>query len=247
MDVNEAIAKIEKQFPDEAAAIANFQTTFTNTLGKVSSLEKDLKVAAEKRDQLKTTIREATGLEEITTDALKSVLSNGNDEKAEIYQKEIQQLQEKLGQSASAVDEVSQKYEAKIFNLQMDRAANMLGAHDEVHGKHAYETVLKELARGAHFNDDGTITYKNEDGTTAYGTNGKELTLQGRYEQLKGDDDFAYLFKSQFITGGGKAGAPKGPSQDAGGAALRRSKMGDTDKVAYIAKYGLSAYSSLPY
>ena len=246
MDINEVVAKIEKTFPDEAQTLSQYQQTFNQTVEKIGALEKDLKTAAEKRDQLKTTIREATGLEEITTDALKGVLSTGGGEKEEIYQKEIDQLREKLGKSATAVDDISKQYEAKIFNLQMDRAANQLGAFNEVHGEHAYKTVLNELAKGAQFNDDGTITYKNEDGTTAYGGNGKELTLQGKYEQLKADENFAYLFKDQFKTGGGKSG-PTGPQSDAGGAALRRSKMSEEDKVKYISKYSLAAYSKLPY
>ena len=246
MDLNEVVAKIEKQYPDEAQALGGFQTTFNETLGRVSTLEKDLKTAAEKRDQLKTTIREATGLEEITVDDLKSVLGNGG-EQTEVLQKEISQLQDRLGKTANAVDDVSKQYEAKIFNLQMDRAANMLGADQEVHSIHAYQTVLKELSNGAFFNDDGSIGYKNEDGTTAYGSNGKELTLQGKYEQLKNDDTFTYLFKEQFKTGGGKAPGASGPQADAGGAQLRRSKMTEEDKVAYITKYTLPAYSALPY
>ena len=246
MDINEVVAKIEKVYPDEASALSEFQTTFNGTLEKVAGLEKDLKTAAEKRDQLKTTIREATGLDEITIDGLKGALGANGDEKVEVYKKEVDQLKTKLGESANAVDEVAKRYEAKIFNLQMDRAANMLGAQDEVHGVHAYQTVLKELSDGAQFNDDGTIVYKNPDGTTVYGSDGKELTFTGKYEQLKADDSFAYLFKEQFKTGGGKGGT-KGPTNDAGGAALRRSKLSENDKVAYIAKYGINTYMQLPY
>ena len=249
MDLNEIVAKIEKVYPGEAQALTEYQTTFGETLGKVSTLEKDLKTAAEKRDQLKTTIREATGLEDITADGLKAVLAKDGDaeEKIGVFKKEIDQLKGKLGKSASAVDEVSRKYEEKIFGLQMDRAANMLGAPDEVHSPHAYQVILSELSTGAEFGEDGSIGYKNPDGTTMYGDNGKELTLQGRYEQLKGDDTFSYLFKEQFKTGGGKAPGASGPQADAGGAQLRRSKMSEEDKVNYITKYTLPAYSTLPY
>ena len=247
MDINEVVAKIEKVYPTEAAALTDFQGTFNGTLEKVATLEKDLKTAAEKRDQLKTTIREATGLDEITAEALKGALSGNTDEKVEVYQKEIDQLKGKLGESAGAIDAVANKYEAKIFNLQMDRAANMLGTQEEVHGMHAYQTVLKELSTGAQFNEDGTVVYKNEDGTTQYASDGKELTLQGKYDQLKADEGFGYLFKEQFKTGGGKGAGPKGPSADAGGAVLRRSKMSEEDKVQYISKYSINTYMSLPY
>ncbi len=122
----------------------------------------------------------------------------------------------------------------------------MLGAPQEVHSPHAYDVILKELSAGATFNDDGSIGYKNEDGTTIYGENGKELTLQGRYEQLKADDTFSYLFKDQFKTGGGKP-ANSGPQKDAGGTTLRRSKMSEEDKVKYISKYSMSGYMALPF
>ena len=248
MDVNEIVAKIEKVYPDEAQALTEYQTTFNGTLEKVSTLEKDLRTAAEKRDQLKTIIRDSTGLEEITVDALKGVLSTGGEADAKVatYQKEIKQLQDRLGKSAGAVDEVSKQYEAKIFNLQMDRAANMLGASEEVHSPHAYNVILKELSAGAEFRDDGSIGYKNEDGTTVYGDNGKELTLQGRYEQLKADDTFSYLFKDQFKTGGGKS-VNSGPTTDAGGTSLRRSKMSEADKILYIKKYNMNSYMALPF
>jgi hypothetical protein len=184
-------------------------------------------------------------LEDITEDALKTVLTGGN-EQAEVFQKEITQLQGKLSESANAVDEVSKQYENKIFNLQMDRAAHMLGAPQEVHSPPAYDVILKDLAKGARFGEDGSIAYKNEDGTTLYGGDGKELTLQGRYEQLKADDTFSYLFKEQFKSGGGKP-ASTGPQTDAGGASLRRSKMNEDDKVKYIAKYGMQSYMALPF
>ncbi len=247
MDFNAIIAKIEKVYPDEAASLTEHQTTFSGTLEKVGTLEKDLKASSEKRDQLKTIIRSATGLDEITEDGLKGVLSKNGDEATGILNKEIDQLKTKLGASAKAVDAVSEQYEHKIFGLNMDRAVNLLGASDEVHSPHAYAIVAAELSKGAEFGADGAIMYKNDDGTTLYGENGKEATLQTQYDSLKANDNFKYLFKEQFKTGGGKGGGATGPQNDAGGAALRRSKMNEEEKVAYISKYTMTAYSALPF
>lgn len=226
-----------------AQTLTDFVTASNNNVTRIGDLEKDLRVAAEKRDKLKLTIRNATGLEEITEDGLKEVLSAG-DGQAEVYQKEIKQLQDKLLQSASAVDDVTKDFQKQIFDLQLDRVINQIGANTEVHNSHAYSVVMKELSKNAHF-DGKDIVYKNEDGTTIYADGGNPATVRSRYEELRANDDFAYLFKEQYIKGGGKK--PTGPTTTQGGETLRRSKMSDDDKVKYIAKHSMDAYKALPY
>jgi len=246
MDLTEVIATVEKDFPEAATALTEHQTAFNATMTKMGGLEVDLQTAAEKRDRLKTTIRNATGLEEITEEALKTVLA-GNSANTEIYTKEIDQLRGKLGESANAVDAVSAKYESQIFGLKLDRSVTSLGAMDEVHSQHAYKTVVEELARNAEFDDEGNIMYRNTDGTTIY-NGANPMTIQAKYELIKADDTYSYLFKPQFKSGGGKApNGASGPKQDSGGATLRRSKMDDNAKVKYIAKFSLDAYKNLPY
>lgn len=244
MDFLEAISVVEKTNPEIAAVMTEHNTNFNNTLTKVGVLEQDLTKSAEKRDSLKTIIRTATGLDEITEEGLKGVLGQ-SDAQTETYKAEIKNLQDKLAGTANAVDEVSGKYENQIFGLKLERAVTNLGAINEVHTAHAYKTVLEELAKGATFDEDGNVAYKNPDGTTIYAAGGVPATISTQYENIKGNEEFSYLFKEQFKSGGGKP-APKGPTQGAGGESLRRTKMGDADKAAYVAKHGMPAYMALP-
>ena len=243
MEITQIIQTLEKENPEAAQALTDYQTSANNNLSRISELEKDLKTSAEKRDRLKHTIRTATGLEEITEEALAEVLKQGEGQ-AEVYKKEIDQLQKKLLDSASAVDDVTKNYEEQIFKLQLDRVVNMIGANTEVHNSHAYQVVMDELSKNAQF-DGKDIVYKNPDGTTIYADGGNPATVKSRYEELRANDDFAYLFKEQYVKGGGKT--PTGPTTTASGETIRRSKMTDDDKVKYIAKNGMNAYKQLPY
>jgi len=229
---------VDSANPAAAQALTDFQTNNTNNLTRIGDLEKSLKTSAEKRDKLKHIIRTATGLDEITEDNLTEILVAG-DGQADVYKKEIEQLQGKLLDSAGAVDDVSAGYEKQIFGLNLDRVLTMMGAATDVHNSHAYKVVLDELTENAEF--DGTdIVYKNTDGTTIYADGGNPASVKSRYDEIRADDSFAYLFKESFQKGGGKS--PSGPTTTTGGETIRRSKMSDDDKVKYIAKNSMSAY-----
>lgn len=243
MEITEIISSLEKSNPQAAEALTAYNTNTNNLVTRVSDLEKDLKIAAEKRDKLKHTIKTATGLEEITEESLLNVLKAG-DGQAETYKKEIDSLRTKLLESATAVDSVSKGYEEQIFKLQLDRVVNMIGANTEVHNSHAYSVVMDELSKNAQF-DGKDIVYKNPDGTTIYADGGSPATVKSMYESLRANDDFAYLFKEQYVAGGSKQ--PTGPKTTPTGETLRRSKMDDAAKVLYIQKNGMNAYKALPF
>ena len=243
MEITEVVAILEKDNPIAAEALTEYQTSQNNALTRIGTLEKDLKTSAEKRDKLKHIIRTSTGLDEITEENLSEVLAAG-DGQADIYKAEITQLQGKLLDSAGAVDDVSAGYEKTIFGLQLDRVVTMLGASNEVHNSHAYAVVLEELGKHAQMDGDDVV-YKNADGTTIYADGGNPASVKSRYDEIRADDNFAYLFKEPFKAGGSKA--PTGPTTTTGGETIRRSKLDDTGKVKYIAKNGMAAYKSLPF
>ncbi len=246
MDLTQAIATIEKSNPEVAQALTEHQTEFNNTMSRISTLELDAQTNQEKRDKLKNLIKQTTGLEEINEESLRSVLAGKGGEDVEVYKKDIKALQDNLAAGANAVDEVTDKYEKQIFGLRLDKAASLLGVAEEVHNAHAHKIILEELAKGAVLDQEtGEFKYKNPDGTTQF-NGAKEMTLNAKYEQLKANEDFDYLFRPQFKAGGGKSPS-KGPTTDAGGATLRRSKMSDTDKVTYISKNGMDAYKNLSF
>ena len=244
MEVTEIITILENGNPAAAQALTDYQTSSNNALSKIGSLEKDLKTSAEKRDKLKHIIRTSTGLEEVTEEGLTDALTNGSNEQVDIYKKEVETLQGKLLDSANAVDGVSATYEKQIFGLQLDRVVTMLGASNDVHNSHAYAVVLEELSQNAQFDGDDVV-YKNADGTTIYAAGGSPASVKSRYDEIRADERFEYLFKEQFVKGGGKA--PTGPTTTTGGETIRRSKLDDDGKVKYIAKNGMAAYKGLPY
>ena len=245
MDLNDVAASLQSTNPEMAAVVETFNTNFQATLGRVQTLEKDVKTSAEKRDALKTIVRNATGLDDISPDSLSAFLASKGEGQSDILRTEITELQGKLAGSANAVDEVSGEYEKTIFGLKLDRAVNMLGAQDEVHSPHAYNVILGELSTGATFEND-EIVYKNPDGSSVFTSDGQPSGIKSKYEDMKADERFSYLFKEQFKSGGGKSPAATGPKADAGGVSLKRATMNDTDKVKYISKHGMGAYKNLP-
>ena len=148
MDINQVAATLEKDNPTAAHVLNEYIVGATQQQERIGTLERDLKGSAEKRDQLKNIVRQATGLEEITADGLSEFLTKG-DSQVETYKNEIGSLQDKLASSANAVDEVSKQYEAKIFDLSLDRVATMMGVSNEVHNSHAYGVVFDALKNNA--------------------------------------------------------------------------------------------------
>ena len=244
MTIQDVAAHLQTANPEMAAIVTSYTGNMETALGQVQTLQKDVKTSAEKRDALKTIVRNATGLDDISQESLTAFLASKGDGQSDILRTEITELQGKLAGSVNAVDEVSGEYEKTIFGLKLDRAVNMLGAADEVHSPHAYNVIIDELSRGATFEKD-EIVYKNEDGSSIFTKDGQAAGIKSRYEDMKADEAFSYLFKEQFKSGGGKPAA-SGPTSDAGGVTLKRSSMSDTDKVKYISKHSMSAYRNLP-
>ena len=227
-----------------AQVIEGFNNNFTTNVERIGVLELDVKTSAEKRDALKTMIRNATGLETITEEGLKTILEKGGGEVDEVLKKENDNLRGQLAESANAVDSVTQKYTGEINGMKLERAASMMGAEEQTKGSHAFQTVLAELSKNAKF-DEEEITYKNTDGTTIFAKEGSPAGIKDMFEALKADSKFEYLFKDQFKKGGGKH--PNGPTKNSSGVSLRRSTMSAEEKVTYIAKNSITAYSSLPF
>lgn len=225
-----------------AQVIEGFNNNFKSNVERVGKLELDVKTSAEKRDALKTMIRNATGLEQITEEGLRTILEQGG-KVDEVLKKENDNLRTQLAEGANAVDAVTEKYETKLNAMTLERAAMLLGVEEQTKGLHAFKTVLGELNKNAVF-DGPEIAYKNPDGTTIFNKEGSPAGIKDVFEMLKTQPEFEYLFKDQYKKGGGKS--PQGPTVGDNGVTLRRSTMSPEDKVAYIAKNSLAAYSALP-
>lgn len=226
-----------------AQAVEGFENNFKQNVDRVGTLELDVKTSAEKRDALKTMIRNVTGLETISEEGLKAILEKDGKKADEILTKENENLRSQLAESANAVDEVTAGFVGQLNNMKLERAASMLGVEKQTNGSHAFQTVLTELSKNAKF-DEAEIAYKNPDGTTIFAKEGSPAGIKDMFEALKTQPEFEYLFKDQFKKGGGKS--PAGPTKNDQGVSLKRSTMTENDKVAYIAKNSIAAYSKLP-
>ncbi len=243
-DLNDVVSHLTESGNVELAQVVEgFNNNFTENVERIGTLELDVKTSAEKRDALKTMIRNVTGLETVSEEGLKGILEGSGGKADEILTKEITNLKGLLADGANAVDMVTEKYEGRINGMTLERAASMLGAEEQTKGSHAFQTVLKELAKNAQF-DEEEIVYKNPDGTTIFAKEGSPAGIKDVFEALKSQPEFEYLFKDQYKKGGGKN--PSGPITNDSGVKLRRSTMSSEDKVTYISKNSLAAYSSLP-
>jgi hypothetical protein len=244
-DLNDVMTHLNESGNVELAqVIEGFNNNFTQNVERIGTLELDVKTSAEKRDALKTMIRNATGLESITEEGLKNILASKDGGQAvDILTKENNNLRNQLAEGANAVDAVTERFVGEINQMKLERAASMLGAEEQTKGNHAFKTVLAELAKNAKF-DGEEITYKNPDGTTIFAKEGSPAGIKDVFEALKNQPEFEYLFKDQYKKGGGKN--PAGPTSNDSGVKLRRSTMTSEEKVSYIAKNSLAAYSGLP-
>lgn len=244
-DLNDVVSHLtESGNVEMAQVVEGFNNNFTENMDRIGKLELDVKTSAEKRDALKTMIRNATGLESITEEGLIGVLESKDGGQAlEVLKKENDNLRGQLAEGANAVDSVTEKYVGEINQMKLERAASMLGAEEQTNGAHAFKTILGELQKNAIF-DGEEITYKNPDGTTIFAKEGSPAGIKDVFEALKTQPEFEYLFKDQYKKGGGKA--PTGPITNDSGVKLRRSTMSSEDKVTYISKNSLAAYSALP-
>lgn len=212
MDINEAVTTIETTNPDVAKVFTEYIKNFNTTLDRVKTLELDLSKSTTKRDALKTIIRNSTGLSEITEEGLKNIL-NTQSNNTDVYKNEITQLQGKLLESTNAVNEVKRGYESELFTLRFEQLATKLGVSSQVQSPHAYSMVLEELRKGATFDETGNVGYKNPDGTTQYSSGGVPTTLATKYDDLRGNSNYGYMFKDPYKSGGGKtphSTTPKG-------------------------------------
>ena len=225
-----------------AQLVEGFNSNFTTNVERIGVLELDVKTSAEKRDAIKTLVRNVTGLETITEEGLRGILEKDG-QADEILKQENINLRGQLAEGANAVDAVTVRYEGELNGMKLERAASMLGVEEQTNGQHAFKTVLTELAKNAKF-DEAEITYKNTDGTTIFAKEGSPAGIKDVFEVLKTKPEFEYLFKDQYKKGGGKH--PAGPIVNDKGATLRRSTMTSEEKVTYIAKNSLAAYSTLP-
>lgn len=213
----EVLEKIAGELGNEelTGALAAVKASFSSNIDRINSLEKDVKSSAEKRDAIKTMVRGKLGLDELSEESLDKFLSSnkkkGNDE----FVAEKKQLEDMIAMLQEEKSGLSNKLQNTINMNKVEKTLNSLGAGSETNGEKAYELLLTEASRGVSFNEDGSIVFKANDGTTIRNTDGSPMSIQDRYNQLKDSDEFGFLFKEPASKSGSgyKGGARGGEGQ----------------------------------
>lgn len=194
------LLEIVKDNEEAVALVKGLQTSSESLTKEVNRLELVANEAIDKRNKIKSVVKGTLGVDEITEEALKSLISSSKgDDKSKA---EIENLQKQLAELANSKVTIEQSYKQKIQTMNLEREIASLGISDEV-----IPTKLDYLnfrvRQGLSFNDDGMPMFLNDDGSTKY-VNGKPMTLQDRYSEiLEKEPD---LFKPNTKSGTGGQG-----------------------------------------
>ena len=195
MDLEKILAKLldDADAKSFVVGLAEKASNAEELTRKVNSLELKANEAIEARQKLKELIKGTTGLSEVSEEALKGLLDNKSkgDEK---YAAEIENLKGLLEKASGETQTIQQTYEQKIQKLALDNALANAGLGANVANEAMYSIVSNLVREGATYEND-SIVYKNSDGSTMYGQNGKPLSIQDKMAQLKSDPNYAGLFK----------------------------------------------------
>jgi len=206
--------------------VESYESSATENAGKVQGLERDLKTAIDKRQELKDLIRKTTGLSELSEDAL-SKLGQGD----EALKSEVTTLQEKIEAITQERDGLTSKHTQELNTMRMTDMLRSMGVDTQVWNQKAFEAVANQMLEGAEYTDGG-FTYKAEDGATVFGENGKALTIKEKLSQLRENPDM-YQFKP--VQGAGANGGDKKPF--GGNDSLKGEALAQA-KADYIVTHG---------
>lgn len=192
-------------------AVNAVKTSNKSNVDRLSFLEREMKTATEKRDSIKSLVRNKLGIEEFSEEALEEAIKKMKDGKTS--DGEIKNLTSMVEMLKVEKESIERKYVDSINSYKIEKQLTTLGAIEETEGNKAYDIVLNEVRIGAEFDQDGNIVFKAKDGTTIRNSDGSPMTLADRYNQIKDSDDFAFLFKKKRAKAGGGAGGGAGGQQ----------------------------------
>jgi len=141
---------------------------------------------------------------------------------------EVQNLKSQLEKAVAEKGEIEATYKGKLSSYALKSELSKTGLAQKALNGEVYQ-ILEGLAlNGASYTDDGKVVYRNDDGSTKY-TNGKEMTLDDRVNELSNSQSYASLFKP-IGTGGTGAKPPQNGSttsdKTAGLSAVEKMNIG---------------------
>lgn len=218
---------------DEALGIlGEIEKTQSELTQTVNSLEVKFSEARDGRDKVKSQLRfvkDKLGVEELNEDTLAKALKQKGDDA------ELLNLKAQLEKTAKEKEEIESSYKGKLSNYVMKTELSKTGLAQDAYNSEMYQILEGLVLTGATYQDDGKITFKNEDGSTVYSDKGKPMSLEDKVALIKADPRYAPMFKGGTTSGtgsGNKTGAPSAAKLD-----LNAQKQ---DRVSTIKeRYGL--------
>lgn len=208
-------------------------TTKDELTKQVNSLEVKFNEAKEGRDKTKERLRyvqETLGVDEINEETLAKALKRKGGDDAE-----LQNLKQQLEKAAEERKQIEDKYKRELSTYVMKTELTKTGLAQDAYNGEMYQILEGIVLKDAQY-DNGNVVFKNPDGSTAYGENGKPLSLKDRVSQIKADPRYAPMFKPSGNGGTGTKGVDGKPSTnkiDLAGSKQERAR-------AIAERYGLS-------
>ncbi len=187
---------------DALELVGSLESTFNTNVSTINALETKFQEAKVGRDSAKSRLKEVQGylgVDELSQEAIEAIVKSKPDEKSAL---EIQNLQKQLADATTVNETQAKEFQDKFQGMALERELTTLGASANVANAQALQILTEQLKASAVFNDDGTVSYSNADGTTRY-VNGKPMTISDRLSELQGDDNWNFIFKSTVKPGGG--------------------------------------------
>jgi len=182
----------------------NEKATNADTLiTKVNGLEsKNAEIIASRKNQdgkYKEMLK-LLGVEELTPEAVESFKKTGKGGDAALVA-ELENVKGLLEKATNESQTITSDYEGKLQSMALRQALANAGLGANVANEAMYKIVADLVSDGAVFEND-TVVYKKGDVTT-YGADGKPLTLEGKISELKANENYTGLFKTDIKPGGG--------------------------------------------
>ena len=236
--------------------LGNVETTLQAAVDKSVNFEQllagnetKLTEAIVSRDKVRDIVKAELGIDEFTSDAVRTKLSSyASDDAIKARDEQINTLRKSSGGKIETLEQVVKDGATEIRTLKMQLAISKTDVMGQTKGEHANDMVLDWISKDAQFDEQGNIVHRGPSGETLYNTNSDPLTLEDRINEIKGDSARDFVFQDRFLAGGG---APTdkvvtGPAGDSQGGKFVRSKMSFEEQSHYRGKYGEDAYLRLP-
>ena len=193
--------------------IQSMETNATTNVETINNLERSIVDIKSTRDDFKkgnTLVKSLLGLEHINEETIGDFLKSKNGKGDEAITAELENVKSLLANAENEKNGITSDYESKIQKMALDNEIAQSGVGASFANDSMYKLGLNLIKDGATY-ENGSIVYKNSDGTTAY--NGSNpMGIKDKIESLKSDANYAGLFKPETNNGGGGTPPNQTPS-----------------------------------